>query len=401
MRELTLGGIHDNSEYLVLLDSDGERYTVRIDEALRSAVRRDSPALGLLGSNTDRSLSPKEIQSLLRSGASAESIAEHSNMSIEHVRRYESPVRAERAHVARQALTFRTGRGSEDTLADLVTARLSARGVDAEPRWDAWRRADGTWTLQVEFSAGSRARTATWHLDVPSRVARAEDDEARWLSDADEPSTTTPGRPRLTSVRSHVFDVEAAAQRPLAPRAERGAVHDLPGAAPAASAGALSEAQIDELNARRGIPASPEQSPWRSLSQAAQEAQPQHHVGHGGAAGNDVLPTEEVEYVEGPDDLAHDPAAGVDDEDREAHEQLDPTRDPHASAPETDRDEEDEREEQAPESAPAPGGPEDQGEPELTPLPGFQAEVAQPKKPKKGRSSIPSWDDIVFGSKSS
>ena len=39
MRELDLDGIHDDGEHLLLVDSDGDRYTLRIDRALRAAVR--------------------------------------------------------------------------------------------------------------------------------------------------------------------------------------------------------------------------------------------------------------------------------------------------------------------------------------------------------------------------
>ncbi|MCU6387466.1 DUF3071 domain-containing protein [Enterobacter quasiroggenkampii] len=39
MRELELDGIHDDGEHVVLIDSDGDRYTLRITQALRAAVR--------------------------------------------------------------------------------------------------------------------------------------------------------------------------------------------------------------------------------------------------------------------------------------------------------------------------------------------------------------------------
>src|SRR5690554_3458298 len=48
MRELELDGIHDDGEHLLLVDSDGERYTLRIDKALRAAVRSDRPALNMI-----------------------------------------------------------------------------------------------------------------------------------------------------------------------------------------------------------------------------------------------------------------------------------------------------------------------------------------------------------------
>ena len=68
MRELTLGGLHENSDHLILLDAEGERYTVRIDEALRAAVRRDASSVGLIQQSHSSALRPKDIQAMLRGG---------------------------------------------------------------------------------------------------------------------------------------------------------------------------------------------------------------------------------------------------------------------------------------------------------------------------------------------
>ena len=74
MRELDLDGIHDDGEHLLLVDSDGDRYTLRIDRALRAAVRSDRPALNMIQAADATPLRPKEIQAMLRAGRSAEEI---------------------------------------------------------------------------------------------------------------------------------------------------------------------------------------------------------------------------------------------------------------------------------------------------------------------------------------
>lgn len=394
MRELTLGGIHDDSDHLILLDSEGERYTVRIDEALRAAVRRDRPSVALLQQGHETSaLRPKEIQALLRGGASVESIAQMSDISEDRIRRFEGPILAERSHMAQRAQSFRPSRGSERTLLSIVQERLAARNVEQEPEWDAWRRPDGSWTLQLMFVAGSRTRTATWHLDVPARVARAEDDEARWLSDADE-DTEEHQRPRLASVRARVFNVEEPEEESSATAAQ-----PAEGGDSAQSSEPISETQLDELNARRGVPAEPTASPWQSLDDAA-SSPAQQHVHHpsttgetdrGPKARNYFMTTEEVEYVEAPEDLN-------DAIDREVQ---DPAHDPHASPPEEDGKADDGADDDTADAdADADADAHADDDPNLTPLPGFTAEAKKPaKKAKKGRASIPSWDDIVFGSR--
>ena len=45
MGELTLVGLDDDGEHVVLEGPDGQRFRLPIDEALRAAVRRDRPGL--------------------------------------------------------------------------------------------------------------------------------------------------------------------------------------------------------------------------------------------------------------------------------------------------------------------------------------------------------------------
>ena len=186
MRELELDGIHEDGEHLLLGDSDGQRYTLRIDKALRAAVRTDRPALNMIRAEDSAPVRPREIQALLRSGRSAEDIAEESEIPLEHVRRYEGPVLAEREWTAQRARTFPVTRGGP-ALDEVVSERLLAREATGDVAWDAWRRPDGTWTLELSFSAGGRTRQAHWAADVETRSVSPLDDEARWISDEDAP----------------------------------------------------------------------------------------------------------------------------------------------------------------------------------------------------------------------
>jgi hypothetical protein len=222
MHDLTLVGVHDDGEHLVLVGSDGQRYLLRVDEPLRAAVRRDRARLAQLQIEQTNPLRPRDIQAKIRSGRTAEEVAEEAGVALEHVRRYEGPVLAEREFIARQARGVRLRRatpgtpGSYPTLDELVSARLGAREVDpASTSWDAWRT-DGTWFVRLAFVAAGRERHAEWEYDVQLRHVTALDDEARWL--VDEPS---PERPELAAgrrvlapvradgVRERVYDVEA------------------------------------------------------------------------------------------------------------------------------------------------------------------------------------------------
>ncbi|NAZ87437.1 septation protein SepH, partial [Kineococcus indalonis] len=255
MQDLRLVGVHDDGEHVVLLGADGARYRLRVDEALRAAVRRDRARLGQLQIQLEAQLRPRDIQARIRAGESAEEVADAGGLPLDRVRRYEGPVLAERAHVAGLARRTAYGRsGGTGTLEELVVARLSARAVDPEgARWDSWRQEDGDWTVQVEFVAGGRSRVARWAFDPGSRALTATDDEARWLSE-EEPADAGPlPARRLVSVAGEavrtgaerVYDVEAdggvrSAGRPARP-----------------GPGEVAPGLLDALDAQRGVRGEP------------------------------------------------------------------------------------------------------------------------------------------------
>ncbi len=210
MNELELKGLHEDGEHLVLVGPGGEQFRLRIDEALRAAVRRDRPQLEQLRAESAGTLSPREIQARIRAGATTQEVADTAGIPVEHVRRYEGPVLAEREYVAEQARATRVGRDvGAPTLGDLVTDRLATRGVDlASLAWDAAREASGPWTVFARFSVADETREARWTFDASRRTVVADEDEARWLSEteiADEPVS----RRHLAAVRDVVFDFQA------------------------------------------------------------------------------------------------------------------------------------------------------------------------------------------------
>lgn len=315
MREIELDGIHDDGEHVILVDSDGERYTLRIDKALRAAVRTDRPALGMIQAADAAPLRPREIQTMLRSGRSAEDISEASDIPLDRVRRYEGPVLAEREWTAQRARTFPVGRGGP-SLDDVVAERLAAREATAETAWDAWRRADGTWTLELTFSAAGRTRQAHWVAEMDNRSVAPMDDEARWISDEDAPPEPTRGRARLQAVKSSVYDLEAdgsfdektsGPRHGRAPWAAQRPVGDGP-------APPLDDSELDALNARRGLRSVPQPvddstSVWSSLDEdLADDARPDDLSA---SAGGTVDPSGEHIDATGTDESARESETGI------------------------------------------------------------------------------------------
>ena len=149
MQDLQLIGVHEDGDHLLLVGADDERFQIPIDEALRAATWRDRPHLGRQQIEADGELRPRDVQALIRAGASSDEAASRAGWSVEKVHRYEGPILAEREHVAglAQEARLRTHSGvSSDspTLSERVTERLRSRDVAAtDAGWDSWRSEGG------------------------------------------------------------------------------------------------------------------------------------------------------------------------------------------------------------------------------------------------------------------
>lgn len=205
MQELRLVAVSEDGSYLVLATPGrGTRFMVPIDERLRAATRGHVSRFGQLQIGVESPLRPKEIQSRIRAGATAEEIAEAAGIPVERVRAFEGPVLQERQYIADQAQRTSIRRAGDTTpgphLGDLVEERLVPRGVSVdELEWDSWKREDGTWKVRLHFQLANRAHAAEWIFDVTRRQISPVDEEAARISSPDElPQETavTPFVPR-------------------------------------------------------------------------------------------------------------------------------------------------------------------------------------------------------------
>ncbi|WP_392542285.1 septation protein SepH [Oryzobacter telluris] len=381
MHDLRLIGVHEDGQHLLLADADGGRYRLTLDEALRAAARRDRPRLGQLQIEIEGGLRPREVQTLIRRGLSAQEVADRAGWTLEKVRRFEGPVLAEREHVARVAQQCAVGsRGSSPvTLAERVSDRLKDRGVDrSDIEWDSSRDEEGTWSLTMTFAAGGRQRTAVWRYEPLGGSVSPTNDEARWLSEEQAAGGIPTPHTAPATVDHDVYDIEADGGVGRSSRAR--APHE----------------PIDLMAAMR-------EHSTRGRRGRGRRPSPAHTPGED-APRHDALPLDELAFD--PSDAPAPPAARG--------------RNPlsaHLDSP-TDSDElvggfpEDDLVEDA-----SDDGPEDGDTPSIAPAVApaavassdddedDAADVAAPaRRPapsRKGRPSVPSWDDIVFGTKGS
>jgi DUF3071 family protein len=112
MRQLQFVGVSDDGAHLLLQDSGNarEQFLVPIDERLRAASRGDRSRLGQIELELEKTLRPREIQARIRAGESPEAVAEGAGAPLERVMRFAYPVLQEREQVTIEARRTRIRR---------------------------------------------------------------------------------------------------------------------------------------------------------------------------------------------------------------------------------------------------------------------------------------------------
>ncbi|NKE08929.1 MULTISPECIES: septation protein SepH [Kocuria] len=259
MDELRLVGVHDDGEHLVLQDATGGRFLLVLDQQLRGTVQRARRVAPRRNTNVSGDFGPREIQARFRAGATVDEIVEESGWEAARVKRYEWPILAERAHVAREAqkvevvtstprnASFRSVfDGEPQTLAQTVASHAADLGVATTSLdWDAWQRPDQQWQVTVRFRLSNPAVTpqdvvdqqpaAQWIFNPAGLTVTADNQWARLL-------TTTPEDSRALSGSDSLFG---------APRTQATTHTVAPSSTPAEPAPEQSTADVAEPVAER------------------------------------------------------------------------------------------------------------------------------------------------------
>ncbi len=354
-------------------------------------------------------LSPRDIQARIRAGASLEEVARISGMPADRVERFAGPVLLERDHMAGQAMASSVRRRGETSghknLRLAVTERLADRGIDPDKvDWDARRMDDGRWAVTAEYRSGENARLAEFHFDPRGRYSLAGNEEARWVLGEASPATDPqPGRRRPVRAVEDSYENEAAeptldlndelalvravqVDEPDPPiESEDTEIGDSEGGIPdrhqaAAFEEAESDSGLETLYGMLGGEGYAEDSVavysgLREESHGPVGWEPEIVVDHP-AATDQPSPANNRRGLR----PAPDPEPEVD---AEPDFRPEPVEEEWAEVPEAEPSFE---QEQLVAAEPDP-------EPEPEPAP----EPVKPKRTKKKRASIPSWDEIMFG----
>ena len=75
MRDARMVGLSPDGRFVIVATETGEELAIAADDRLRAALRGDRPRLGQLEIEMESALSPREIQTRIRSGESVEDVA--------------------------------------------------------------------------------------------------------------------------------------------------------------------------------------------------------------------------------------------------------------------------------------------------------------------------------------
>ncbi|GLI28748.1 DNA-binding protein [Agromyces rhizosphaerae] len=388
MQELKVIGVENGA--LLAASDEGARFRIPIDDVVQSKLRQSHPE----SPNAPR-LAPREVQAHIRAGLSAEEVATLTGASLEAIRRFEGPVLAEREHIVNSALAVPVhieGEVDPDTpptFGSVIRDRLDKLGAD-RGRWASWKEEDRGWMVKLEFRADDIDHDARWGFEPRKRALQPLNSEAVTLSQPGEPKEGL--IPKLRAV---------GAQDPDASRFDSGAFafdDDLepadapPQPEPLSYSRTVKTSSPAAANAAIKRAAEPEQamSDTADLLEALRKRRGERESAAVAEVSDDTeqsldipLSTFDEEFDEAP---APAPARA-------------PRKSPQKRQPAAKRPPQ-KQEAQKPAAPAQPAGDSLWGRVAAS----GESDSATPARAtansKKGRASMPSWDEIVFGARS-
>ena len=422
MQELRFVAVSEDGRYAVLaVPGRSARFTLPIDERLRAVALGQTSRLVQYEIEVESPLRPKEIQARIRAGETVEEIADAAGIAVERVRWFEGPVLAERAYAADQAQAASIRRQGDATpstpgqrLGEIVAERLKVFGADPEDAlWDAKKRGDGNWQVQLIFMSGDRRHVAEWVFDPRRRHVLPADDNAVRMSlpggEPPQPAAPPPGEATVTQLAPRLSAPSGQGFAPsgsTAGFAPAGTGNGVPGNDTVGNGGPGNGGRARHEGPGSGRPAVPEPAA-SSPSAPSPSAAPSEPVA--------PLTISAASRPDSSGDVPHAPAPG-----RHSLPQATPQKTPETAFIRTHSERDDEpaapqvsqptQEPRAPQARPeatvpaarSEGRAEEPAATVATPAPpagpaGEQAGRQGRKAARGKRSSVPSWDEIMFG----
>lgn len=206
MQELKVIGVESGA--LLAASEEGDRFRIPIDEVLQSRLRQAQvePASG-------QKLSPREVQAHIRAGMSAEDVAAVTGASIDFVRRFEGPVVAERDYMVSCALSVPVHTAIDPdpieggaNFGTVIRERLASLGATNE-RWASWKEPGAGWIVKLAFTADEIDHDARWGFEPKKNSLSPVGSEAIALSQQGELKGALIPRLRAVGAETSAADV--------------------------------------------------------------------------------------------------------------------------------------------------------------------------------------------------
>jgi hypothetical protein len=264
MQDLRLVGVHDDGKHLLLSGAGGQMFQLPMDEELQAASRSSAKAASRaphvamsprdIQARIRSGATAAEVAEL--SGLPLAKVERYEGPVLaerEYVAQQARKIEVAAPSPGHDA--YRSAFGDNPaSLGDMVAHRLRAHGIEpSSVEWDSWRRPDGSWTVAARFEAKKDGTAgigeeppALWTFSPARKSLQNANRWAQQLSELEPLEGLVPAR-RLTAVSDRPFDFETDAE--AAARHSSGP-HTGPHAIP--PAGKDADGLLDMLRSRRG-----------------------------------------------------------------------------------------------------------------------------------------------------
>lgn len=389
MLKLKLTGIHEDGDMLLLEAADGSTYLLPIDQNLRQSIARAKRITPQRSSLTG-SFGPREIQNRFRQGATVEEIAAESGWEPERVRRYEWPIVAERANIIRTAQASRLSpapgqQGPSGRLLDLFQEVARAYGfAEAAQDWNTWQQESGQWTVTLDLAMTPElAATLPSNLSFPARWTFNPANQGLYASN--EAAYFVMGQP-LSGQGSKPASLENQQAQPAEEQQQTEPEETQPATSQLEAETHQTQREQEQLQAARSFDPASE----RKLADLLERAR---------RSGKQVA---EPQQVEAPQAALAEAADSLSSETSQEQAEVEVPEVPQeADLPALQEDKEEkqlaveEKDSQLAERAQAE--PQAVSDQETADAQAQEAKPAARPSTSGRRTSVPSWDDIIFG----
>lgn len=211
-----------DGDFLVLEAKDGQKYRLLIDDTIRTSLRRE-PAQKL----DDVSITPREIQEEIRNGVSITELMDKSGASFEFIEKFAAPVIAELSYVVSSALSVRLtiagDRYSDSTqveFGEIIGNRLVSSGATGVS-WSARKIETSMWHVIASYQIDGGKGLATWSFDPRRLTLSPENETAQTLSSQETLGTTLIPKLRPVDTPAEPMLSETAVIETIQPKLDR------------------------------------------------------------------------------------------------------------------------------------------------------------------------------------